>query len=71
MTLYYNFVYDVSALHYLMKPVDKERLFQALDRMAEAKREEGINLVLNGAGGGGYGTRFIPRTPRLRIYLLL
>ena len=29
--------------------MDKERLFQALDRMAEAKREEGINLVLNGA----------------------
>ena len=28
--------YDVSALHYLMKPVDKERLFQALDRMARA-----------------------------------
>ncbi len=41
--------YDVSALHYLMKPVDKERLFQALDRMAEAKREEGESLVLNGA----------------------
>ncbi len=39
----------MSALHYLMKPVDKERLFQALDRMAEAKREEGESLVLNGA----------------------
>ena len=26
--------YDVEALHYLMKPVDKEKLFQVLDRYA-------------------------------------
>lgn len=40
--------YDVSALHYLIKPVDKERLFQVLDRMAETKQEEGEGFVLNG-----------------------
>ena len=32
--------YDVEALHYLMKPVDKKKLFQALDRYACRHRSE-------------------------------
>lgn len=42
--------YEVSALHYLMKPVSRERLFAVLDRAAERrKREERcLNLELSG-----------------------
>ncbi len=42
--------YDVAALHYLMKPVDEEKLFSVLDRAAErlAKNERVLNLELGG-----------------------
>lgn len=42
--------YEVAALHYLMKPVSRERLFAVLDRAAEKrKREERcLNLELSG-----------------------
>lgn len=42
--------YDVAALHYLMKPVKKEKLFLVLDRAVEklAKNEKLINIELGG-----------------------
>ena len=42
--------YDVSALHYLLKPIDKEKLFSVLDRALEKKRhmERCLNLDLSG-----------------------
>ena len=42
--------YDVAALHYLMKPVDREKLFFVLDRAAEKLRqnERCLNLELSG-----------------------
>ena len=43
---YMQYGYDVSALHYLIKPVNKKRLFQALDKLSE--REETVkSLILN------------------------
>lgn len=36
---YMQFGYDVTALHYLMKPVDKEKFFSVLDRMPGGQRE--------------------------------
>lgn len=38
--------YDVEALHYLLKPVDKERFFAALDRYA-AKCESSDEILLS------------------------
>ena len=32
---YMQYGYDVSALHYLIKPVNKEKLFQALNKLSE------------------------------------
>lgn len=42
--------YEVAALHYLMKPVKKEKLFEVLDRAAEklSKNEKVINIELAG-----------------------
>lgn len=42
--------YEVAALHYLMKPLQQEKLFPVLDRAVEkCKREERcLNLVLSG-----------------------
>lgn len=42
--------YEVAALHYLMKPVNREKLFSVLDRALEKRRqEEGcLNLELSG-----------------------
>lgn len=42
--------YEVAALHYLMKPVSREKLFSVLDRAAEkCKQEEGcLNLEMGG-----------------------
>ena len=42
--------YEVSALHYLMKPVKKEKLFAVMDRAVVAlhKTEKAILLPLNG-----------------------
>lgn len=37
--------YDVQALHYLLKPVEKERLFAVLDRYA-ARRENAEELLI-------------------------
>lgn len=42
--------YDVEALHYLLKPVQKERLFSALDRYT-ARRERSDEILLETAGG--------------------
>lgn len=43
---YMQYGYDVSALHYLIKPVNKEKLFQALNKLSE--KEETVNsLILN------------------------
>lgn len=42
--------YDVMALHYLMKPVKEEKLFEVLDRAVDklAKNEKTINLDAKG-----------------------
>lgn len=42
--------YDVEALHYLMKPVREERLFEVLDRAAKKLKQEErcLNLELSG-----------------------
>lgn len=42
--------YDVAALHYLMKPVNREKLFSVLDRAAEKlqKNERVLNLEMGG-----------------------
>ncbi len=42
--------YDVAALHYLMKPVKKEKLFTVLDRAVEklSKNEKMINIEIAG-----------------------
>ncbi len=42
--------YEVAALHYLMKPVDREKLFAVLDRALEKSRQNGrcLNLELSG-----------------------
>lgn len=42
--------YEVSALHYLMKPVKKEKLFAVLDRALEKRRQEQRCLNLESAG---------------------
>lgn len=36
---YMQFGYDVTALHYLMKPVNKEKFFSVLDRLPEGQKE--------------------------------
>lgn len=42
--------YDVAALHYLMKPVNREKLFTVLDRALEKRKQEQrcLNLELSG-----------------------
>lgn len=42
--------YDVAALHYLMKPVNREKLFSVLDRALEKRKQEQrcLNLELSG-----------------------
>ena len=42
--------YDVAALHYLMKPVSREKLFAVLDRAAEKCRRNERFLALEGGG---------------------
>lgn len=44
---YIQYGYDVSALHYLIKPVNKERLFQALNKLAEREEENVKSLIVN------------------------
>lgn len=43
---YMEYGYDVSALHYLIKPVNKERLFRALDKLSE-KEGDVKGLILH------------------------
>ena len=40
--------YDVEALHYLMKPVDKEKLFQVLDRYSCRHRSDNRIILPSG-----------------------
>lgn len=42
--------YEVAALHYLMKPVNREKLFAVLDRALEKRKQEErcLNLELSG-----------------------
>ncbi len=42
--------YDVAALHYLLKPVEEEKLFAVLDRAWEKQKQNGkcLNLELSG-----------------------
>lgn len=42
--------YDVEALHYLLKPVTEEKLFQVLDRAAERLKTSGKALLLSCRG---------------------
>lgn len=43
--------YDVEAVSYLIKPVEKEKLFSCLDKAAERCRREEPALLLETAGG--------------------
>lgn len=43
---YMQYGYDVAALHYLLKPVQKEKLFQVLDKLGE-REESKICLIVN------------------------
>ncbi|MGI6254400.1 MAG: LytR/AlgR family response regulator transcription factor [Acutalibacter sp.] len=38
--------YDVSALHYLLKPVNREKLFSVLNRAVERLKRDGRSLLL-------------------------
>ena len=42
--------YEVSALHYLMKPVKKEKLFEVLNRAAEKIQKNERMLILESSG---------------------
>ena len=42
--------YEVAALHYLMKPVDREKLLSVLDRAMEKRRQQERCLILECAG---------------------
>lgn len=42
---YMQYGYDVAALHYLLKPVQKEKLFQVLDKLGERKETETCLIV--------------------------
>ena len=42
--------YDVAALHYLIKPVGQEKLFQVLDRAAERLKKNEKRLLLETGG---------------------
>ena len=42
--------YEVAALHYLMKPVNNEKLFSVLDRALEKRKQEEQCLNLDSAG---------------------
>lgn len=42
--------YDVEALHYLLKPVERDKLFAALDRYA-ARQKHSTQIILNAAEG--------------------
>ena len=42
--------YEVAALHYLMKPVNKDKLFSVLDRALEKRKQEERWLNLESAG---------------------
>lgn len=48
---YMQYGYDVSALHYLIKPVNKERLFQVLNKLGQRGAEEVKSLILNSENG--------------------
>lgn len=43
--------YDVAALHYLLKPVDREKLFSVLDRAAEGLHTQRKTVLLTVDGG--------------------
>lgn len=43
---YMQYGYDVAALHYLLKPVQKEKLFQVLDKLGE-REESQMSLIVN------------------------
>lgn len=44
---YMQYGYDVSALHYLLKPVSKDRLGYALDKLKSVLKDEEKSLILN------------------------
>lgn len=49
ITAYSDYIaegYDVAALHYLLKPVDREKLISVLSRAAERLEEDGKKIVL-------------------------
>ena len=48
---YMQYGYDVGALHYLMKPVQKEKMFEVLDHFAQGKEKQGKKLLLETVEG--------------------
>jgi DNA-binding LytR/AlgR family response regulator len=55
--------FEVNAIDYLLKPIEKPRLEQALDRVREAlpRREEFVERVRKMTENIKIGTRFLPR----------
>ncbi len=56
---YMSYGYDVAALHYLVKPVKKDRLFAVLDRVWEGRQPEEKLLLCTDQGMAGIGRRKI------------
>ncbi len=48
---YMQYGYDVGALHYLTKPLQKEKLFQVLDRLALEREKEEKKLLVDTVDG--------------------
>lgn len=46
ITEYITQGYDVEALHYLVKPIEKNKLFQCLDKAANKAKNEGRKILL-------------------------
>lgn len=50
---YMQYGYDVSALHYLLKPLNKDKFFQVLNKLSESKKEDDEIFMLNTEAGIG------------------
>lgn len=48
---YMQYGYDVGALHYLMKPLQKQKLFQVLERLALEQEKEEKKLLVDTVDG--------------------
>ena len=69
---YFSDGFDVSALHYLLKPVNERKLFQVLDRAAEnlASRQRSV-LVADGEGSVKVALSDIVYVESENVYIVL